>query len=208
MPSKPGIIDYGGGNLQSVRNAVRALGHEPVIVQSEAGLDQASALIFPGQGAFGDCMAALHERGLVGPLREWIQKDRPFLGICIGYQALFSGGQENPGVEGLNVFPGRVVRFPSAPGLKIPHMGWNQADLTDAGNPAWDGLGAAPFFYYVHSYYPEPDDPSLIAATTEYGNMRFAAAIQRGRLTATQFHPEKSQALGLRLIANFLAWKP
>ena len=199
-----GIIDYGGGNLQSVRNAVRALGHEPLIIQDAETLAKADAILFPGQGAFGDCMAALHQRGLVEPLRAWIHEDRPFFGICIGYQALFSAGEENPGVEGLNIFPGNVVRFAAAPGLKIPHMGWNNVTLTDPAHPAWEGLPADPFFYYVHSYYPQPEDASLIAATTEYAGIRFAGAIQRGRLTATQFHPEKSQENGLQLIGNFL----
>ncbi len=199
-----GIIDYGGGNLQSVRNAVRALGHEPVIVATAADLAPTRALIFPGQGAFGDCMSALTERGLVSPLQEWIAADRPFLGICIGYQVLFDDGEENPAVPGLGIYRGRVVRFPQQPGVKVPHMGWNRIHLTHPDHPAWAGLEPDPYFYYVHSYYPEPEDRSLIAAESAYGGQRIAGAIQRGRLVATQFHPEKSQANGLRLIGNFL----
>ena len=199
-----GIIDYGGGNLQSVRNAVRALGHEPVLVESSAELESVSAVIFPGQGAFADSMSALTAQGLTDPLREWIAGDRPFFGICIGYQVLFESGEENPGVQGLAVFPGEVVRFPNEPGLKVPHMGWNQVRPTHPGDPMWDGLGDLPHFYFVHSYYPRPQQAEVVAGTTEYAGIEFAAAVQRGRLFATQFHPEKSQAAGLRLLGNFL----
>jgi glutamine amidotransferase len=200
-----GIIDYGGGNLQSVRNAVRALGHEPVLVHDADALAGVTSLIFPGQGAFADCMSALEQRGLTGPLRDWIMADRPFFGICIGYQVLFDGGEENPGVAGLGILRGQVVRFPQEPGLKVPHMGWNTAHLSRPEHPVWAGLGSEPFFYYVHSYYPQPEDANVIAATTPYAGLEFAAAVQRGRMIATQFHPEKSQATGLRLIGNFLA---
>lgn len=199
----PGIIDYGGGNLQSVRNALHHLGHSPVLIDSPESLAQCDAVLFPGQGAFGDTMTALESRGLTGPLREWILADRPFFGICIGYQALFDASDENPGVEGLGIFRGRVVRFPSKPGLKVPHMGWNSVRLTDPADPLWDGLQADPFFYYVHSFFPAPKDPALVAGVTDYAG-EFAGAIRRGRLIATQFHPEKSQENGLRLIANFL----
>ncbi len=201
---KPGIIDYGGGNLQSVRNTVRALGHEPVLVKSGADLEGVSALLFPGQGAFADCMQALDRQELTSPLKEWIAGDRPFFGICVGYQVLFEGGEENPGVAGLGILEGQVVRFPKEPGLKVPHMGWNNV-TTNPSDPAWEGLGEDPFFYFVHSYYPEPADPSVIAGRTTYAGREFAAAVQRGRMIATQFHPEKSQDAGLRLIGNFLA---
>lgn len=201
---KPGIIDYGGGNLQSVRNAVRVLGHEPVLVKSPADLADVDALVFPGQGAFADCMNALHSQGLAEPLRKWLADDRPFFGICIGYQVLFEGGEENPGVAGLGVLRGQVKRFPAEPGLKVPHMGWNNVQATHPDNPAWAGLGKAPFFYFVHSYYPQPLDTDVIEGTTQYAGLDFAAAVQRGRMIATQFHPEKSQAAGLRLLGNFL----
>lgn len=199
-----GIIDYGGGNLQSVRNAVRALGHEPVLVRTPEDLEATGALIFPGQGAFGDCMEALNTAGLSGPLREWLARDRPFFGICVGYQLLFEGGEENPGVAGLGVFRGQVVRFSPQPGLKVPHMGWNSMRAVNPGDPAWEGLGPEPFFYYVHSYYPAPAEQDCVAGITSYADLEFAAAVQRGRLIATQFHPEKSQAAGLRLLENFL----
>jgi glutamine amidotransferase len=201
---KPGIIDYGGGNLQSVRNAIRALGHEPVLIESAENLADVSALVFPGQGAFADCMNALESRGLVGPLRDWLAADRPFFGICVGYQVLFDGGEENPGVAGLGVLRGQVIRFPSEPGLKVPHMGWNNVHPVHPDDPAWAGLGGDPYFYFVHSYYPDPLDADVIAGTTNYAGRDFAAAVQRGRMIATQFHPEKSQATGLRLLGNFL----
>ena len=201
---KPGIIDYGGGNLQSVRNAVRALGHEPVLVKSAADLTDVSALVFPGQGAFADCMNALYAQGLAEPLRAWLAADRPFFGICIGYQVLFDGGEENPGVAGLGVLRGQVVRFPHEPGLKVPHMGWNDVQPSHPEDPAWAGLGQSPFFYFVHSYYPQPLEPEVIAGSTHYAGRDFAAAVQRGRMIATQFHPEKSQATGLQLLGNFL----
>ena len=199
---KIGLVDYGAGNLQSVRNALRALGRESVVVAGPDGLAAGvDALIFPGVGAFGDSMRTLRAQGLVEPLRQWIRAGRPFFGICIGYQVLFEESEESPGVEGLGLFPGRVIRL-RAPGLKIPHMGWNEARFSHPEDPLWDGLGPAPHVYFVHSYHPEPADPSLVAATTEYG-ARFASAIRWPGGAAVQFHPEKSQAVGLRVIENF-----
>ncbi len=197
-----GLLDYGAGNLQSVRNALKALGRESVVVGDPealtAGID---ALIFPGVGAFGDSMRTLRDRGLAAPLREWILAGRPFLGICIGYQVLFEQSEESPGVDGLAVFPGSVVRL-QAPGLKIPHMGWNQARLRHPDDPLWQGLGPAPHVYFVHSFHPVPADDSLVAATTDHGST-FASAIRWPSGAAVQFHPEKSQTAGLRLIDNF-----
>lgn len=200
-----GIIDYGGGNLQSVRNALRALGREPVLVHTPDDLARVTSLVFPGQGAFGDCMNALNARALTDPLRAWLAADRPFFGICIGYQVLFESSQENPGIPGLGVLRGEVIRFPTTPGIKIPHMGWNNTRPLHPDNPAWAGLGSDPFFYFVHSYYPQPETSDTTAALTEYAGLPFAAAVARGRMIATQFHPEKSQATGLRLLGNFLA---
>jgi glutamine amidotransferase len=201
---KPGIIDYGGGNLQSVRNALRALGHDPLLVRQPDDLSSVNALVFPGQGAFGDCMAALRRQNLDTALADWIRADQPFFGICIGYQVLFESSDENPDTTGLGIFKGKVVRFPSRPGLKVPHMGWNRTSLTNPLHPAWAHLGPDPFFYFVHSFYPAPLDNSIVAASTVYEDIRFAAAIQHGNLTAAQFHPEKSQDNGLTLIGNFL----
>lgn len=197
-----GLIDYGAGNLQSVRNALKANGRGSYLVAAPADLAEVDALIFPGVGAFGDSMRHLEEQGLTAPLREWITSGRPFLGICIGYQVLFESSEESPGVQGLGVFPGQVIRL-RAPGQKIPHMGWNEAQLAHPEDPLWAGLGAQPHFYFVHSYHPLPTDASLVAATTDYGRP-FASAIRWSSGAAVQFHPEKSQAAGLRLLENFL----
>jgi len=201
---KTALIDYGAGNLQSVANALRELGVEPVITASAAGLTDASHLILPGVGSFGDCMAQLEQRGLVPAIREWVAAGKPYLGICLGYQLLFDSSEESPGVAGLGIVPGVVRRFRQTPGLKIPHMGWNSAvpRMPDAGN--WAGLGAEPYFYFVHSYFPAPANDAIIAAETTYGADTFAAAIEMPNLLACQFHPEKSQDAGLRLIRNFL----
>ncbi len=198
-----GIIDYGGGNLQSVRNALRCVGAEARYVDRAAGFAEVDALVFPGQGRFDDSMAGLQRQGLVEPLREWIAADRPFFGICIGYQALFERSQENPGVAGLGIFEGEVRRFPHRAGFKVPHMGWNQVRLSHPEDPAWQGQDPHPHFYFVHSYYPAPADPTLTAGTTDYGG-DFVCAIQRGNLIATQFHPEKSQSAGLTLLGQFV----
>ena len=196
------VIDYGAGNLLSVTNALRKLGAEPRIVADPSEIDGASHLILPGVGAFGDCMRQLDERGFCEPVRQWIASDLPFFGICLGYQLLFESSEESPGVDGLGIFPGRVVRFQDQ-GLKIPHMGWNAAVPTRPGDPLWQNLGSEPYFYFVHSFFPRPDDPELVATHTKYGES-FASAIQRGQLTATQFHPEKSQTAGLKLLGSFL----
>jgi glutamine amidotransferase len=197
-----GIIDYGAGNLSSVCNSFRAIGVEGRLVRTAADLNGITHLVLPGVGAFGDCSRALKEQELVLPIRQWIEQDKPFLGICIGYQILFESSDETPGAEGLGVFLGHVQRFPKSE-LKIPHMGWNTVHPINSDDPVWNDMGESPHFYYVHSYFPVPEDNSLVAATSTYG-VTYAAAIRKGRLLATQFHPEKSQLLGLRLLQNFL----
>ena len=199
---KVGVIDYGGGNIRSVVKALESLGVTPQLLTSPEGFDQTELLVFPGQGAFGDCMRKLAARELVAPLQEWLRAERPFFGICVGYQLLFEESEESPGQPGLGILPGKVVRFPAS-ALKVPHMGWNSAGLTAPEAPPWEGLGPQPFFYYVHSYFPQPADENLVAAYTEYG-VRFAAAIHHGAITATQFHPEKSQKAGMQLLRNVL----
>jgi len=199
---KTTVIDYGAGNLLSVTNALRQLGAEPHIAESPEDIAGSERLVLPGVGSFGDCMAELARRGFAGPVRDWIAADRPFLGICLGYQLLFEGSDESPDVPGLGIFPGRVVHFRSS-SLKIPHMGWNSAVPARPGDPVWAGLGPEPYFYFVHSFFPVPADPALAATHTKYGES-FASSIRRGRLLATQFHPEKSQTAGLQLLRNFL----
>lgn len=201
---KVGIIDYGGGNLRSVANALRALGEDPAIISSPDQIGEVTHLLLPGQGAFGDCMERLEKRGLASFLKDWIAADRPYFGICVGYQILFDASEEAPGVAGLGVIPGSVRRFQDEPGLKIPHMGWNSASATRGETPVWRGLGADPYFYYIHSYFPVPLDRAAVVAETTYGTQSFAGAVERGRMFACQFHPEKSQEAGLRLIRNFL----
>ena len=203
---KVGIIDYGAGNLRSAANAIQSIGVEPTILSAGQGFDGFTHLILPGVGAFGDSMGELTRRGLVEPICQWISDDRPFFGICVGYQVLFESGWESPGVAGLGVLKGEVVRFPED-GRKIPHMGWNDAKLGNPADPLWRNLGDDPYFYFVHSYFPEPVDRTLIAAETVYEGTSFAAAVRRGNLIGTQFHPEKSQQAGIRLLENFLAIK-
>lgn len=201
---KVALVDYGAGNLSSVANALREIGVQPVIAASPDVLTGATHLVLPGVGSFGDCMAQLESRGLVSAIRDWVAAGKPYLGICLGYQILFDSSEESPGVAGLGMVPGTVRRFKQTPGLKIPHMGWNSAVPLnpEAGN--WTGLGAEPYFYYVHSYFPVPADKAVIAAETSYGDDTFAAAIEMPNLLACQFHPEKSQDAGIRLIRNFL----
>lgn len=199
---KVGVVDYGGGNIRSVIQALKALGQESILIADASGFSEIDSLVFPGQGAFGSCMQALEKRGLVEPIKNWINADRPFFGICVGYQLLFETSEESPGAKGLGIFEGSVVRFPNSD-LKTPQMGWNAANVEQSENAYWAALGDSPYFYFVHSYYPAPTDPSIVATTTDYG-INYASAIQRGNLLATQFHPEKSQKAGLRLLENFL----
>ena len=195
---KVALIDYGAGNLRSVANALRELGVDPVIAASPGPLAGATHLVLPGVGSFGDCMAQLQSRDLLGAIRDWVSAGKPYLGICLGYQILFDSSEETPGVAGLGIVPGTVRRFKETPGLKIPNMGWNSAVPRRSESGNWAGLGTEPYFYYVHSYFPVPDDDSVIAAETTYGRDTFAAAIELPNLLACQFHPEKSQDAGDR----------
>lgn len=204
MAFKLGVIDYGAGNLRSVYNTFSSLNVEPVMITSPDQLEGVTHLVLPGVGSFGDCARKLREQDLENPIKKWIAEDRPFLGICVGYQVLFEDGEEEPGVPGLNIFKGRVIKFKTEEtGLKVPHMGWNNVRIQNPDDPIWKGIGEDPYFYFVHSYYPEVEDSSLIAGVCRYG-VEFASAIRRGNLLATQFHPEKSQKLGAMLLSNFL----
>ncbi len=200
-----GVLDYGAGNLRSVLNALSTAGYPATLITKPQDFDELDVLVFPGQGAFGDSVRQLKEAALWEPLKAWLAAKRPYLGICLGYQLLFENSEENPGVEGLSVFRGKVGRFQSQPGLKIPHMGWNTARFTDAAHPAWAGLGEEAVFYFVHSYFPQPEDDQPVACRTEYAE-DFASGITSENLIAVQFHPEKSQTVGLNLLRNALAY--
>jgi glutamine amidotransferase len=195
------IVDYGSGNLRSVQKAFERLGVEASITADPNTVAAAGRIVLPGVGAFGDAMRALHDRGLVEPIREHLHLDKPFLGICMGLQLLFETGWEGGRHDGLGVLAGDVTRFDLPVGLKVPHMGWNTVAWRGAGCPA--GVEDEEHFYFVHSYHVRPRDESVIAAVTDYGGP-FCSAVARGRLFATQFHPEKSQAAGMRLLSSFL----
>jgi glutamine amidotransferase len=196
------VIDYGRGNLGSVENALGRLGMRAVVTQDPRVIEDARALVLPGDGAFHDAMGNLQALGLLDPLRAALDEGRPFLGICLGYQLLFTESEEFGQGKGLDVIPGVVRRFPR--GLKVPHMGWNSVE--HAGDLAiFDGVPSGAHFYFVHSYYPMTTDPGLAVATCNYG-VTFPAAVGKGTLFATQFHPEKSQRWGLRLLENFAAF--
>ncbi len=198
------IIDYGAGNLQSVRKALVHLGAGVRLARSPEELAGAQAAILPGVGAFGAAMTALEERGFPEAIRQFILSDKPFLGICLGLQLLFESSEESPGVKGLGILPGKILRIPQKPGLKIPHMGWNSLKLLRGETGLFKGISLEPYVYFVHSYYLKAHDPSLVTASTEYGT-QIHAAVQRGNLFACQFHPEKSGEAGLRMLDNFLS---
>jgi glutamine amidotransferase len=196
-----GVLDYGAGNLRSVINAFAAIGAQARLVDEPKHFESIDALVFPGQGAFGDSVRILKERHLWDPLRAWLKDERPYVGICLGYQLLFESSEESPGVEGLGVAPGRVRKFDAGHGLKIPHMGWNAVHWEERGAAWWRGLPNPSHFYFVHSYYPEVADESLALCRTDYGGP-FIAGIANDHLMAVQFHPEKSQDVGLSLLRN------
>ncbi len=200
------IVDYGAGNVASVRKAIAHLGADARLTADPQELAQATMLVFPGQGQFGQAMARLRERGLDAVLRAHVASGRPFVGICLGLQLLFDASDEAPGVPGLGLLPGHVRRFaeraPDGGRVTIPQIGWNQLELQRHGTPL-DAMGEAAHVYFVHSYHVVPDDPSVITATAVHGE-RFVASVQRDNLLAVQFHPEKSGAAGLQLWSALL----
>lgn len=199
------IIDYGMGNLRSVSKAFEAVGHQAVVTRAPNVIGNASHVVLPGVGAFGDCMANLEQYGLVEPVRLAIQSGKPFLGICLGLQLLLTESEEFGVHRGLDIVSGKVKRFTLDPGLKVPHMGWNEVRYRRT-CPLFEGIADGSHWYFVHSYYVDPADQAVVAATTTYGTS-FVSAIWKDNVVACQFHPEKSQAVGLRLIKNFGAWK-
>lgn len=200
-PKKIVIVDYGMGNLRSVQKAFEKLGHSAEISGEPNAVAEAGKVVLPGVGAFCDAIARLRETGLVAPLIDHARSGRPFLGICLGFQLLFSTSHEDGLHSGLDLFQGEVVRFPDQPGLKVPHMGWNQL-LIRKPAPLFRDLPELPAVYFVHSYFPIPADRSIIAAETEYTGP-FTSVIWQDNVMATQFHPEKSQRVGLKMLENF-----
>lgn len=195
------IIDYGAGNLRSVEKALEFLGFDAEITSEPSKILAAEKVILPGVGAFGDCMKAINEVGLNECIHKVIENGTPFLGICLGLQLLFESSEESPGAEGLEIFKGEIKKIPHTDGLKIPHMGWNSIEY-NSDCPIFKDLGSEPYVYFVHSFYMEPDDKSIISATTEYGNV-LPIALHKNNVYATQFHPEKSGNLGLKILKNF-----
>ena len=198
-----GVIDYGAGNLRSVCNSLKKLSVDCHVVKAPSDLDKIETMIFPGVGSFGDSSDQLKKQSLFEPIREWIINDRPFLGICIGFQMLFDSSEESPGSEGLGIIPGKVIKFSEQKNLKVPHMGWNEVQIKNLNDPVWQKIDDLTHFYFVHSYFPKPDNPEVSSSTTGYG-VDFTSSIRFGNIFGTQFHPEKSQKSGLRLIENFL----
>jgi glutamine amidotransferase len=207
------VVDYGMGNLRSVAKAIEHVAPEAEVIVSSNAAEIAAAdrVVVPGQGAMPDCMRELAERGLRDAVIR-AAAEKPFLGICVGLQMLFGHAEEGD-VMGLEILPGRVPHFPLADmvapdglRLKVPHMGWNQVQQAEA-HPLWDGIDDGARFYFVHSYYVEPENPDVIAGSTHYG-IPFTSAVARANIFAVQFHPEKSAQAGLRLLANFMRWKP
>ena len=197
---KIAIIDYGMGNLHSAAKALEKVGAQVKVTSDPELVRQADKVILPGVGAFGDCMKNLNERELAPVIHEVIAAGKPFLGICVGLQLLIEGSEEDPGVAGLGIFKG-MVRKIAAPGLKIPHMGWNNLEYRTSSS-LFQGLPPAAYVYFVHSFHAVPTDESCITAVTDYGG-QVTAAVGRGLVQAVQFHPEKSSAVGLKILANF-----
>jgi imidazole glycerol-phosphate synthase subunit HisH len=198
------LLDYGSGNLRSVEKALMKVGADVQRVTRPEPIREASALVLPGVGAFDDCMSAMQKQDLIGGILDFIRAGRPFLGICVGYQALFERSEEfNSCALGLRVFAGKVVRFPHGGRLKVPQIGWNQIQVVAKNCPIYQGIPDGSYVYFVHSFFPQPTDASLVATSTEYGTS-FASSVWKDNVFATQFHPEKSQSVGLRVLRNFV----
>lgn len=202
---KIAIIDYDAGNLKSVEKALVSLGETPVITRNKETILGAEKVILPGVGSFGDAMGKLHQYDLVDVIHRVVNKGTPFLGICLGLQLLFARSDETPGVEGLGILPGEILRIPDAPGLKIPHIGWNSLEIKKAAS-LFQGIENGAYVYFVHSYYLKAADEGIVTATTEY-SMCIHASVEKDNIFACQFHPEKSSDVGLRLLKNFAELK-
>ena len=197
------IIDYDAGNIKSVEKAMISLGEEVVVTRDAQTILSADGVILPGVGAFGDAMEKLHTYGLVEVIHECVKRKIPFLGICLGLQLMFESSEESPGVEGLHLLDGRILRIPAEEGLKIPHIGWNNLKFPNEGR-LFKGLNEDSYVYFVHSYYLAAEDENIVAATTEYGTL-IHASVEKGNVFACQFHPEKSSEVGLKILQNFIS---
>lgn len=202
MATSIGIVDYQRGNLRSVQKALEKAGADARLISSAAEFADVAGLVVPGVGSFGDCAETLTRTGLREPILEWLRGGRPYLGICLGYQLLFESSEESAGAEGLGFFPGEVVRFPNSAG-KVPHMGWNTLEFAEPRDALFADLAASDQAYFVHSYFPQPAEESLVSAWCDYGG-KFAASVARDNVRGVQFHPEKSQAVGQKILRNFL----
>ena len=196
------IIDYDAGNIKSVEKAMLLLGQEVKITRDKEEILNADKVILPGVGAFGDAMGKLHQYGLVNVIKEVVKKGTPFIGICLGLQLLFESSDETPGVEGLGILKGKILRIPDKEGLKIPHMGWNSLKFPRGGR-LFKNLPEDSYVYFVHSYYLEAEDDSIVTATTEYSTL-IHASVEQGNVFACQFHPEKSSDVGIQILKNFV----
>lgn len=198
------LLDYGSGNLRSVEKALRKAGADVRVTKSPDGMEGARGVVLPGVGAFDDCVHAMDKQALLAATRDWIKANQPFLGICVGYQALFESSEEfNSCAAGLGIFQGKVVRFSQRDGLKVPQIGWNQIDIARPECPLYKDIRSGSYVYFVHSFFPRPVDAGIVATRTTYGES-FASSVWQGNIFATQFHPEKSQAVGLKLLENFV----
>ncbi len=197
------IIDYDAGNIKSVEKVLNFLGEEAIITRDRDEILKSDKVILPGVGAFGDAMEKLHQYGLVETIQEVVKREIPFLGICLGLQLMFESSDEAPGVKGLGLLPGKILRIPKQGDLKIPHMGWNNIKIKE-GAKLFQGLEQDPYVYFVHSYYLKADDEDIVAATTQYG-VTIHASVEKGNIFACQFHPEKSSTVGLHILKNFVS---
>ncbi len=196
-----GIIDYDAGNIKSVEKALHFLGEETVVSRDPEVLLKADKAILPGVGSFGEAMQNLHTYGLVPVINKIVEEKKPFLGICLGLQLLFESSEESPGVEGLGLLKGKIVKIPPSPGLKIPHMGWNSLHLQNQGS-LFEGIPEQTYVYFVHSYYLQAQEPEIVKATTQYSTC-IHASVEKDNVFACQFHPEKSSRYGLKILENF-----
>lgn len=195
------IIDYGAGNIQSVSKALARIGCDCFVTRDKDEILKADSAVLPGVGSFGDTVDSLNKYGIKDAIREYIASGKPFLGICLGMQLLFPASEESPGAAGLGIYDGSISRIPNGEGLKIPHMGWNSLEINPKSR-LFKGIEKNPYVYFVHSYFLHASDRELVAATAEYG-VTIDAAVERGNVFATQFHPEKSGETGLQILRNF-----